>query len=246
MEHTAPYRPFRSVLVANRGEIALRVIRGLKEVGIRSIAVASEPDRFAPHALAADHCVVLGEGPAADSYLNAEKVLAAARQTHAEAIHPGYGFFSENADFAQRVLDAGLVWIGPPPAVMTALGDKVSAKELARRAGLPLAPPYEGDVADVAPTEREAARVGYPLLVKAAAGGGGRGMRVVTDPKKLREALESASREASAAFGSGRVFLERYISNARHVAIQVFGDAHGNVLHLCERECSVQRRHQKS
>jgi acetyl/propionyl-CoA carboxylase alpha subunit len=240
-----PYRPFRSVLVANRGEIALRIIRGLKEAGIRSIAVASEPDRFAPHALAADHCVVLGEGPAADSYLNADKVLAAARQTRAEAVHPGYGFFAENAAFASRVLDAGLVWIGPPPAAMHALGDKVRAKELARKAGVPMAASYEGDVADVETTAREAARVGFPLLVKAAAGGGGRGMRIVNGPDELRPALETASREAAAAFGSGRVFLERYVSPSRHVEIQVFGDAHGHVLHLGERECSVQRRHQK-
>jgi acetyl/propionyl-CoA carboxylase alpha subunit len=241
----APYRPFRSVLVANRGEIAVRIVRGLKEAGLRSIAVASEPDRFAPHALAADHCVVLGEGPAADSYLNADKVLAAARQTHADAIHPGYGFFAENAAFAQQVLDAGLVWIGPPPATMRALGDKVSAKEIARRAGVPMAASFEGDVTDAATVEREAARIGYPVLVKAAAGGGGRGMRVVAEPSKLREALESASREAQSAFGSGRVFLERYVSPARHVEIQVFGDAKGHVIHLGERECSVQRRHQK-
>jgi acetyl/propionyl-CoA carboxylase alpha subunit len=240
-----PYRPFRSVLVANRGEIALRIVRGLKEAGVRSIAVASEPDRFAPHALAADHCVVIGDGPAADSYLNAEKLLVAARQAHAEAVHPGYGFFAENADFAGRVLDAGMVWIGPPPAAMRALGDKVSAKDLARKAGVPMAASYEGDLADAATAQREAARVGYPLLVKAAAGGGGRGMRVVASPEKLAEAVESAAREAKAAFGDGRVFLERYVSPARHVEIQVFGDAHGHVVHLGERECSVQRRHQK-
>jgi acetyl/propionyl-CoA carboxylase alpha subunit len=241
----SPYRPFRSVLVANRGEIALRIIRGLREMGLRSIAVASEPDRFAPHALAADHCVVLGEGPASDSYLNADKVIAAALQTHAEAVHPGYGFFAENAAFASRVLDAGLVWIGPPPAAMHALGDKVRAKDVARRAGVPMAPSYEGDVADLETTAREASRVGFPLLVKAAAGGGGRGMRVVNGPDELRAALETASREAQAAFGSGRVFLERLITPARHVEIQIFGDAHGHVLHLGERECSVQRRHQK-
>jgi geranyl-CoA carboxylase alpha subunit len=241
----SPYRPFRSVLVANRGEIALRIVRGLKEAGLRSIAVASEPDRYAPHALAADQCVVLGEGPAAESYLHADKVLAAALGSHAEAIHPGYGFFAENADFAERVLEAGLVWIGPSPETMRALGDKVRAKEIARRAGVPMAPSYEGDLDDAATTEREAARVGYPLLVKAAAGGGGRGMRVVADPRELRDALTSASREAAAAFGSGRVFLERYVRPARHVEIQVFGDAHGRVLHLGERECSVQRRHQK-
>ena len=233
------------MLVANRGEIALRIIHGLREAGIRSIAVASEPDRFAPHALAADHGVILGEGPAADSYLNADKVLFAARESHAEAVHPGYGFFAENADFAQRVLDSGLVWIGPPPATMRALGDKVRAKELARRAGVPVAPSCEGDVADHELVAREAQRIGYPVLVKAAAGGGGRGMRVVTDAGKLREALESAAREAKAAFGDGRVFLERYVSPARHVEIQVFGDAAGHVIHLGERECSVQRRHQK-
>jgi len=241
----SPYRPFRSVLVANRGEIALRIERGLKEAGIRSIAVASEPDRFAPHALAADHCVVIGEGPAADSYLNAEKVLVAARQARAEAVHPGYGFFAENADFAGRVLDAGMVWIGPPPAAMHALGDKVRAKDLARAASVPMAASYEGDLADAEAAKREAARVGYPLLVKAAAGGGGRGMRVVASAEKLIEAIESATREAGAAFGNGRVFLERYVSPARHVEIQVFGDAHGHVVHLGERECSVQRRHQK-
>jgi acetyl/propionyl-CoA carboxylase alpha subunit len=242
---TSPYRPFSSVLVANRGEIALRIVRGLKEAGIRSIAVASEPDRFAPHALAADHCVVLGDGPAADSYLNANKLLVAAQQAHAEAVHPGYGFFAENADFADRVLDAGFVWIGPPPEAMRALGDKVRAKELARSAGVPMAASYEGDLADAATAQREAARVGYPLLVKAAAGGGGRGMRVVHAPEKLAEAVESATREARAAFGDGRVFFERYVSPARHVEIQVFGDAHGHVVHLGERECSVQRRHQK-
>jgi acetyl/propionyl-CoA carboxylase alpha subunit len=242
---TSPYRPFRSVLVANRGEIALRIVRGLKEAGIRSIAVASEPDRFAPHALAADHCVVLGDGPAADSYLNANKLLVAAQQAHAEAVHPGYGFFAENADFADLVLDAGFVWIGPPPDAMRALGDKVRAKELARSAGVPMAASYEGDLSDAGAAQREAARVGYPLLVKAAAGGGGRGMRVVHAPEKLAEAVESATREARAAFGDGRVFLERYVSPARHVEIQVFGDAHGHVVHLGERECSVQRRHQK-
>ncbi len=217
----------------------------MKEAGIRSIAVASEPDRYAPHALAADQCVVLGDGPSADSYLNAEKLLVAARQSRAEAVHPGYGFFAENADFAARALDAGLVWIGPPPAAMRALGDKVRAKELARRAGVPMAASYEGDLADAETAQREAARVGYPLLVKAAAGGGGRGMRVVASPDKLAEAVESAAREAKTAFGDGRVFLERYVSPARHVEIQVFGDVNGNVVHLGERECSVQRRHQK-
>jgi geranyl-CoA carboxylase alpha subunit len=189
--------------------------------------------------------VVLGEGPAADSYLNADKVIAAARMTHAEAVHPGYGFFAENAGFAQRVIDAGLVWIGPPPESMRLLGDKVSAKDVARRAEVPVAPSYEGDVSDETTVRREAARIGYPILVKAASGGGGRGMRAVPDVSKLAEALASAAREAEAAFGSGRVFLEKLVVSARHIEIQVFADAHGHVLHLGERECSVQRRHQK-
>ena len=245
MTALAPYRPFHSVLIANRGEIAVRLIRCFREASIRTIAVASEPDRYAPHALAADQCAVLGEGPAADSYLHADKVLAAAHHAKAEAIHPGYGFFAENPTFARRVLGEGLVWIGPPPDVMEALGDKVNAKALARRANVPVAPGYEGELGDFGTTEREAARVGFPLLVKAAAGGGGRGMRIVREPAKLREALESAAREAAAAFGSGHAFLERFIEDARHVEVQVFGDVRGHVIHLGERECSVQRRYQK-
>jgi acetyl/propionyl-CoA carboxylase alpha subunit len=245
MTPRAPYRPFRSVLVANRGEIALRVIRGLREAGITSIAVTSEPDRYAPHALAADRCVVIGEGPAASSYLDMHRVLAAADALKAEAIHPGYGFLAENAEFARRTLSHGLVWIGPPPEVMTALGDKIAAKRLARSIGVPTAASYEGDTSDVAAVEREALRIGLPVLVKAAAGGGGRGMRVVRERANLREALESAAREAGAAFGDGRVFLERLVSPARHVEIQILADAAGEVVHLGERECSVQRRHQK-
>ncbi len=241
----APYRPFRSVLVANRGEIAVRIIRACREMGLASVAVASEPDRYAPHALLADRCVVLGDGPAADSYLNADKVIAAARQAHADAIHPGYGFFSERGDFAKKVVDAGLVWIGPPPDVIERLGDKVRAKEIAQRCGVPTCPSYVGDVADAAAVLSAAQAIGFPVLVKAAAGGGGRGMRVVKRAEELAAALESAAREAQAAFGSGRVFLERYVEPARHVEIQVLGDTFGNVFSLGERECSIQRRHQK-
>jgi acetyl/propionyl-CoA carboxylase alpha subunit len=239
------HRPFSSVLVANRGEIAVRVLRGVREAGLRTIAVASEPDRLALHSVTADTCAVLGDGPAAESYLNADRVLAAARDSGAEAIHPGYGFFAESAEFARRVQEMGLVWIGPDPEVIEALGNKVSAKALARRAGVPVCPGFEGDVADTAAVERAAADIGFPLLVKAAAGGGGRGMRIVRAPGELADALESAAREAEGAFGSGRVFLEKLVEPARHVEIQIVGDAHGNVLHLGERECSVQRRYQK-
>ena len=242
---SAAYRPFASVLVANRGEIAVRVLRGVREAGLRSIAVASEPDRLALHSLTADTCAVLGEGPAAESYLNADRLLAAARDAGAEAVHPGYGFFAESAAFARRVLEQGLVWIGPAPEVIEALGDKVRAKDLARRAGVPVCPGYDGDVADAAAVQAAAAEIGFPLLVKAAAGGGGRGMRIVRRPPELADALAGAAREAQAAFGSGRVFLEKYVEPARHVEIQIVGDSHGNVLHLGERECSVQRRYQK-
>ncbi|MCE9636042.1 MAG: ATP-grasp domain-containing protein [Planctomycetes bacterium] len=239
------YRPFKTVLIANRGEIAVRLIRACREMGLGTVAVASEPDRHAPHALAADRCVVLGEGPAAESYLNADRILEAAKLTGADAIHPGYGFFSERAEFAQKVIDAGLVWIGPAPWVIDGLGDKVRAKETARRAGVPTSPSFEGDVGDTDAVTKAAEQIGWPVLVKAAAGGGGRGMRVVRQASGLVEALESASREAAASFGSGRVFLEKYIEPSRHVEVQILGDMHGNVFALGERECSVQRRHQK-
>ncbi len=240
-----PHRPFSSVLVANRGEIAVRVLRAAREAGLRSIAVASEPDRLALHSLTADMCAVIGDGPAAESYLDMDRVLAAARDAGAEAIHPGYGFLAESAAFARRVQEQGLVWIGPSPEVIEALGDKVRAKALARAAGVPVCPGYEGDVSDAAAVLAAATQIGFPLLVKAAAGGGGRGMRIVTAPGELAAALDSAAREAQGAFGSGRVFLEKYVEPARHVEIQIVGDAHGNVLHLGERECSIQRRYQK-
>ena len=244
-DSVAAYRPFDSVLVANRGEIAVRVLRAAREHGLRAIAVASEADRTAPHVLCADTAAVIGPGPAKDSYLDVDRLLAAARDTGAEAVHPGYGFLSESAEFARRVQDAGLVWIGPPPDVIDALGDKVRAKETARRVGVPVLDGYEGDPDDVDAVREAAARIGYPLLVKAAAGGGGRGMRVVQDEDGLADALGSAQREAASAFSSGRVFLERFVDPARHIEVQVVGDTRGGVLHLGERECSVQRRYQK-
>jgi len=240
-----PARPFRRLLVANRGEIAVRILTAARHAGLETVAVASEPDRSALHALSADRCVVLGEGPVAQSYLDADKVLAAAVRTGAEAVHPGYGFFAENADFARRVIAAGLIWIGPPPGVISALGDKVRAKELARAAGVPVLPGYEGPVDDPETVAAAASKVGFPLLIKAAAGGGGRGMRVVRDPADLSEALESAAREAKGAFGSSTVFMERLVDPARHVEVQILADTHGHVIHLGERECSVQRRYQK-
>jgi len=242
---TQAYRPFNRVLVANRGEIATRLLQGIRNDGLTAIAVASEADAHAVHALAADRTVVIGPGPAAESYLDVERVLAAAHETGAEAIHPGYGFLAENGDFAQAVLDAGLVWIGPPPAVIRQLGDKMEAKAIAEAAGVPTCPGYQGSVDDADAVAAAAAAIGYPVLVKAAAGGGGRGMRVVPTASELAGALESAAREALGAFGSDRVFLEKFVEPARHVEIQILADAHGNVVHLGERECSVQRRHQK-
>ena len=224
---------FTSVLVANRGEIALRIFRTARRLGLRTIAVYSDADRDAPHVHAADAAVRIGPPPARASYLAAEALIAAARRSGAQAVHPGYGFLAENAGFAQAVADAGLVWIGPPPAAIRAMGDKISAKRLAREAG----------VATLAPLDESAPR--FPLLVKAAAGGGGRGMRIVHRSEEFASALASARSEAEAAFGDGRLLIEPLLERARHVEVQVLADSHGAVLHLGERDCSVQRRHQK-
>jgi acetyl-CoA/propionyl-CoA carboxylase, biotin carboxylase, biotin carboxyl carrier protein len=238
---------FASVLVANRGEIALRVIRTLRRLGIRSVAVYSEADSGAPHVRAADHAVLLGPAPAAESYLSAERVLAAAAEAEASAIHPGYGFLSEDAGFAAACEAAGLVFIGPPPAATRLLGDKVAAKTLAERLGVPTLPglqkPGLGDEEIVAFVEADKARL--PLMIKAAAGGGGRGMRIVREPAALADGLAAARREALAGFGDDSLLVERYVERARHVEVQILADSHGNVVHLGERECSLQRRHQK-
>ncbi len=236
---------FSSVLVANRGEIALRVMRTCARLGIRTVAVYSDADWASPHVRAADEAVRIGAGPAAESYLRVEAVLDAARSTGAEALHPGYGFLSENAAFADACIEAGLVWVGPPAAAMRALGDKAHAKALAASAGVPILPGYHGEDASDAALREAAGGIGYPLLVKASAGGGGRGMRVVREPGELDEALAAARREAAASFGDDRLLLERYLERPRHVEVQVLADAHGAVVHLGERECSVQRRHQK-
>ena len=236
---------FSSVLVANRGEIALRVMRTCGRLGIRTVAVYSDADWAAPHVRAADDAVRLGPGPAADSYLRAELILDAARTTGAAAIHPGYGFLSENAGFADACLAAGLAWIGPPPAAMRALGDKARAKALAEANEVPVLPGYHGEDSTDDALRRAADGIGYPLLVKASAGGGGRGMRVVREPGELPEALAAARREAAASFGDDRLLLERFVERPRHVEVQILGDAHDSLIHLGERECSIQRRHQK-
>lgn len=236
---------FTSVLVANRGEIACRVFRTAQRMGIRTVAVHSDADAEAPHVNMADAAVRLGPAPARDSYLDGAKVLAAAKDAGAEAIHPGYGFLSENAEFAEAVMAAGLVWIGPPPAAIRAMGLKDAAKRLMIQAGVPVTPGYQGEDQSPERLAAEAERIGYPLLIKAVAGGGGKGMKRVDDPADFADALASAQREGQSSFGDPRVLLETYITRPRHIEVQVFGDSRGEVVHLFERDCSLQRRHQK-
>ncbi|WP_439476924.1 acetyl/propionyl/methylcrotonyl-CoA carboxylase subunit alpha [Brevundimonas sp.] len=236
---------FKSVLVANRGEIACRVFRTARSMRIRTIAVYSEADAKALHVREADEAVLIGPAPARESYLDGAKVLAAAKATGAEAIHPGYGFLSENADFAEAVMAAGLVWIGPPPAAIRAMGLKDAAKTLMIEAGVPVTPGYQGEDQSVETLTAEAARIGYPVLIKAVAGGGGKGMKRVDRPEDFAAGLASAQREGQSSFGDPRVLIETYITRPRHIEVQVFGDTHGNVVHLYERDCSLQRRHQK-
>jgi acetyl-CoA/propionyl-CoA carboxylase, biotin carboxylase, biotin carboxyl carrier protein len=236
---------FNGVLVANRGEIALRVLRACRELGIPSVAVYSDVDRGAPWLDLADSAHHIGAAAPAESYLNTERILAVAAEAGADAIHPGYGFLSENADFARAVLDAGLTWVGPPADAITQMGDKLSARSAAEAAGCPLVPGTMEPTEDPAVVQAFADEHGFPVAIKAAYGGGGRGLKVVREPKELAEALESAQREAVAAFGRGEVYVERYLTRPRHIEIQVLADTHGTVLHLGERDCSSQRRHQK-
>ncbi len=235
------------LLVANRGEIATRVLRTARAMGIATVAVFSDPDRDAPFVAQADESVPLGGAAPADSYLRADAILAAARRTGADAVHPGYGFLSEQPAFAEAVLDAGLRWVGPPPKVLAALGDKLEARRVASAAGVPVLPavPLPGSPGPAGPLAVAGEEIGYPLLVKAAHGGGGIGMRVVRDPGDLPAAVEAARRQAAGAFGSDEVFLERWLESPRHVEVQLLADASGHMVHLLERECSVQRRHQK-
>ena len=234
-----------SVLIANRGEIARRIVRTAKRMGVRAIAVYSDADAGAPHVHEADEAVSIGPSPAAQSYLLAGKILEAARRSGAAAIHPGYGFLSENADFAEAVIAAGIVWVGPPPSAIRAMGLKDAAKRLMAEAGVPVTPGYLGENQDDANLAAEAAKIGWPVLIKAVAGGGGKGMRKVEDAAGFAAALGAARREAKAAFGNDHMLLEKYAERPRHIEVQVFADAHGNAVHLFERDCSLQRRHQK-
>jgi acetyl/propionyl-CoA carboxylase alpha subunit len=235
----------RSVLIANRGEIARRVIRTARAMGIRTVAVFSEADAQAPFVREADVAVAIGPAPARESYLRPEKILAAARESGADSVHPGYGFLSENAEFAEAVIAAGLVWVGPKPASIRAMGLKDAAKALMQKAGVPVTPGYLGEDQSDERLAAEAEKIGFPVLIKAVAGGGGKGMRKVAAPAEFAAALASCRREAAGAFGDDRVLLEIYVQRPRHIEVQVFGDSHGNVVHLFERDCSLQRRHQK-
>jgi 3-methylcrotonyl-CoA carboxylase alpha subunit len=245
MDHPKHFRRFRTLLIANRGEIAVRVIRTARAMGLRTVAVYSESDRDAMHVAMADEAVLLGPARARDSYLNIERVIEAAHKSGAEAVHPGYGFLSESAEFAQACLDAGLVFVGPTAGMIRLMGSKSGSKMLMEEAGVPLVPGYHGEAQDEATLAAAAERVGFPVLVKASAGGGGRGMRIVRSAGELSAAITSAKREAKAAFGDDRMLIEKFVENPRHIEVQVIGDGHGNLLSLFERECTLQRRHQK-
>ena len=235
----------QKILVANRGEIALRIMRTIRKMGIRSVAVFSEADRDAPHVLFADEAVCLGAAPSAESYLNGKKIIDFAKELGVEGIHPGYGFLSENAGFAQQVQDAGINFIGPGAEAMRIMGSKLAAKACVKQYNIAMVPGIDEAIEDIAVAKQTAAKIGYPVLIKASAGGGGKGMRVVHAAADLEEQMHRATSEAMAAFGDGAVFIEKYVASPRHIEVQVLADKHGNVVHLFERECSIQRRHQK-
>jgi acetyl-CoA carboxylase, biotin carboxylase subunit len=235
----------QKILVANRGEITLRIMRTAREMGIKTVAVFSEADRNALHVRYADEAVLIGPPPSAQSYLVIDKIIAAAKQTGADAIHPGYGFLSENEDFAKRCKDEGLIFIGPSAKAIELMGSKLAAKAAVAKFNVPLVPGTSEPISDVSKAKKVASEVGYPILIKASAGGGGKGMRVVENEASFDEQMERATSEAKSAFGDGSVFIEKYITKPRHIEFQIFGDKQGNVVHLFERECSIQRRHQK-
>jgi len=236
---------FKKILIANRGEIALRIIRTCKELGIKTVAVYSEADRYSLHVRFADEAVCIGPGPSKDSYLNIPRIIAAAEITNAEAIHPGYGFLAENAMFAEICESSGIKFIGPTPDAIEAMGDKALAKETMRKAGVPVIPGSDGVVETLEEAREIANEIGYPIMLKAAAGGGGKGMRILNDESELENAWQTARAEAEAAFGNPAVYIEKFIERPRHIEIQILADEYGNVIHLGERDCSIQRRHQK-
>lgn len=235
----------KKLLVANRGEIALRIVRSAREMGIPTVAVFSEADRQALHVRFADEAICIGPPPSAQSYLVMDKIIAAAKQTGANAIHPGYGFLSENEDFARKVEEAGIIFIGPSAESMEIMGSKLGAKAAVSKFNVPLVPGTAEPITDVTEAKKIAKEIGYPILIKASAGGGGKGMRIVNEENEFEEQMQRAISEATSAFGDGSVFIEKYVSSPRHIEFQIFGDKHGNVVHLFERECSIQRRHQK-
>jgi len=236
---------FKKMLIANRGEIALRVIRACRELGIKTVAVYSEADRYSLHVRFADEAVCIGPAQSKESYLSIPRLIAAAEVTNADSIHPGYGFLAENASFAEICATSGLTFVGPSPESITAMGDKSLAKETMKKAGVPVIPGSDGVVSDINDAKRIASDIGYPIIIKATAGGGGRGMRIVREVSELENAFKTASNEAEKSFGNPSIYFEKYLEAPRHVEIQVMGDRHGNVVHFGERDCSIQRRHQK-
>ncbi|WP_425393135.1 acetyl-CoA carboxylase biotin carboxylase subunit [Ekhidna sp.] len=235
----------KKILVANRGEIAIRVMRSAKELGIKTVAVYSEADKLLPHAAYADEAVNIGPAAASESYLVQDKIIEACKQTGADAIHPGYGFLSENATFAERVEKEGLIFIGPSPEAIRIMGDKLTSKQTVQKFNVPLVPGMDEPINDVEKAKKVADDIGYPVMIKASAGGGGKGMRIVHDPKDFEEQMDRAMSEARNSFGNDEVFIEKFISSPKHIEVQILGDQHGNIIHLFERECSIQRRHQK-
>ena len=236
---------FKKILIANRGEIACRVIRTAKKMGIATVAIYSDADARSPHVLMADEAVRLGPPPAGESYLLADLILLAAKETGADCIHPGYGFLSERESFAKACAEAGIAFVGPPPKAIAAMGDKIESKKLAKAAGVNVVPGFLGEIADTEEAVKIAGGIGYPVMMKASAGGGGKGMRLAYSEQDVREGFEATKREGLASFGDDRVFIEKFIESPRHIEIQVMGDQHGNIVYLGERECSIQRRHQK-
>jgi len=235
----------KKILIANRGEIAVRVIRTCKEMGIKTVAVYSEADRNAMHVKYADEAVCIGPPASKDSYLRGDKIITICKELNVDGIHPGYGFLSENAEFAKSVTDAGIIFIGPSPEAMNMMGDKLSAKAAVKNYKIPMVPGTEGAITDLDAAKKTAVDAGFPILIKASAGGGGKGMRIVEKLEDFEEQMNLAVSEAISAFGDGSVFIEKYVAGPRHIEIQVLGDSHGNIVHLFERECSIQRRHQK-